>query len=154
MQRKTIFKNLLRALIRKMLILVKIDCISFYARTVLYSVRYAFWKFCYIQKTTCATFFDFCTKFSSFRFAWLNVYFLAARQEPQVRGVGSLGDWKQLGFDQHSLIANPRFVDVEQGDYRLRPESPAFSLGFQPIPVDQIGPRRRVVPHDKAGATR
>ena len=44
-------------------------------------------------------------------------------------------------------MADPLFVDVENGDYRLRPESPAFSLGFQPIPVEKIGPRLKVVPH-------
>jgi len=77
-----------------------------------------------------------------------NVYFLAATQEPQLRGSGSLSDWKKLGFDQHSLVADPQFVDVARGDYRLRPESPAFSLGFQPIPVDKIGPRWRAFPHD------
>ncbi|NUQ64741.1 MAG: right-handed parallel beta-helix repeat-containing protein [Pirellulales bacterium] len=77
-----------------------------------------------------------------------NVYFLAANQEPQIRGAGSLSDWKKLGFDQHSLVVDPKFVDVENGDYRLRPESPAFSLGFQPIPVDRIGPRSNAVLRD------
>jgi hypothetical protein len=77
-----------------------------------------------------------------------NIYFLAANQEPQIRGVGSLSEWKKVGFDQHSLVVDPQFVDVENGDYRLRPESPAFSRGFQPIPVDRIGPRSKAVPHD------
>jgi hypothetical protein len=58
------------------------------------------------------------------------------------------GDWKTLGFDQHSLVVDPQFVDVENGDYRLCPESPAFSLGFQPIPVGKIGLLRKTVPHD------
>jgi len=71
-----------------------------------------------------------------------NVYFLAANQEPQIRGVGSLSDWRKLGFDQHSLVVDPQFVDVENGDHRLRPESPAFSPGFRPIPADTIGPRK------------
>ena len=75
-----------------------------------------------------------------------NVYFLATGKEPQVRGIGSLSDWKKLGFDQHSLVADPLFVDVRNGDYRLRPESPAFRLGFQPIPTDKIGPRTRLRP--------
>jgi len=25
-------------------------------------------------------------------------------------------------------------------DWRIRPDSPAFKIGFQPIPVDKIGP--------------
>ena len=77
-----------------------------------------------------------------------NVYFLAANQEPQIRGVSSLSDWKKLGFDQHSLVADPQFMDVERGDYRLRPESPAFRQGFRPIPMDEIGPRSKKPSHD------
>ncbi|MBN2452202.1 MAG: hypothetical protein JXR77_17585, partial [Lentisphaeria bacterium] len=48
--------------------------------------------------------------------------------------------WQERGFDRHSVIADPLFVDPAHGDYRLRPESPAFALGFEPIPVDRIGP--------------
>lgn len=57
-----------------------------------------------------------------------------------------LGDewegWRAQGLDRHSRVADPRFVDPEQDDYRLQPDSPAFALGFQPIPVEQIGPYR------------
>jgi hypothetical protein len=31
------------------------------------------------------------------------------------------------------------FVDPDNDDYGLKPESPAFKLGFKPIPVDKIG---------------
>jgi len=48
--------------------------------------------------------------------------------------------WQALGFDQHSLIADPCFVDPDHGDYRLQPDSPALKLGFEPIPVERIGP--------------
>lgn len=72
-----------------------------------------------------------------------NLYFLATGEMPAVRGVGGLGDWQKLGFDLHSMVADPRFVDVEHGNYQLQPDSPAFGLGFQPIPVDDIGPRTR-----------
>jgi len=34
---------------------------------------------------------------------------------------------------------DPLFVDAAGGDYRLQPESPAFKLGFKPIPVERIG---------------
>jgi len=48
--------------------------------------------------------------------------------------------WQALGMDRHSVIADPLFVDAENGDYRLQPDSPALKLGFKPIPVDKIGP--------------
>ena len=47
--------------------------------------------------------------------------------------------WQVLGMDRHSLIADPLFINAAQDDYRLKPESPAFKLGFKPIPVEKIG---------------
>lgn len=47
--------------------------------------------------------------------------------------------WLKTGMDKDSVIADPLFVDAENGDYRLRPESPAFHLGFKPIPHEKIG---------------
>lgn len=48
--------------------------------------------------------------------------------------------WQQRGHDTHSLVGDPQFVNAEQDDYRLRESSPAFQMGFKPIPVDRIGP--------------
>lgn len=48
--------------------------------------------------------------------------------------------WRAAGLDQHSIVADPLFVDPDKDDYRLRPESPALKLGFQPIAVENIGP--------------
>jgi len=50
--------------------------------------------------------------------------------------------WKSTGFDQHSIIDDPLFMNPEKDDYRLKPESPAFKLDFQPIPIEEIGPYR------------
>ncbi len=47
--------------------------------------------------------------------------------------------WRSLGYEAHSIIADPLFVDVANDDFRLRPESPAFQLGFKPIPQERIG---------------
>ena len=47
--------------------------------------------------------------------------------------------WKKDGYDAHSVVADPMFVDAANGDYRLRPESPALKLGFKPIPAERIG---------------
>lgn len=58
----------------------------------------------------------------------------------EVESLDQWVSWQTLGMDRHSVIADPLFVDPARDDYRLRPESPAFGLGFQPIPVDKIGP--------------
>lgn len=34
---------------------------------------------------------------------------------------------------------DPLFADAPRQDFRLRPESPAWKLGFQPIPIERIG---------------
>ncbi|HBJ87240.1 MAG TPA: hypothetical protein DDZ88_25975 [Verrucomicrobiales bacterium] len=51
--------------------------------------------------------------------------------------------WQAEGWDQHSLIADPMFVDWKKDDFRLKPESPAFKLGFEAIPVEKIGVREK-----------
>lgn len=43
-------------------------------------------------------------------------------------------------LDQHTVFADPLFVAPEKDNYRLRDDSPALKLGFQPIPVEKIGP--------------
>lgn len=48
--------------------------------------------------------------------------------------------WQEMGCDVHSIIADPLFVDPDHQNYRLKPESPVFKLGFEPIPYDRIGP--------------
>jgi hypothetical protein len=66
--------------------------------------------------------------------------------------------WQARGMDRHSIVADPLFVDAEKDDYRIRPESPAFKLGFKAIPVDKIGPyqddRRASWPIVEAEGTR
>jgi Right handed beta helix region len=70
-----------------------------------------------------------------------NLYFHDGSNQLKVAGVAedSYERWKEMGFDAHSVVADPLFVNLREGDYRLRPESPAVRLGFQPIPVGRIG---------------
>jgi hypothetical protein len=44
-----------------------------------------------------------------------------------------------LAFENNLLDQDPLFVDAAAGDYHLKPESPALALGFQQIPLEQIG---------------
>ncbi|MDZ7957610.1 MAG: right-handed parallel beta-helix repeat-containing protein [Aulosira sp. DedQUE10] len=40
-------------------------------------------------------------------------------------------EWQKTGMDKNSLIANPLFVAPNHDDFRLKPNSPAFKLGFK-----------------------
>ena len=47
--------------------------------------------------------------------------------------------WRAMGFDAHSVFADPMFTDPANDDYSLEPDSPAFKLGFRPIDTGRIG---------------
>ena len=53
----------------------------------------------------------------------------------------SIGDngWASVGWDVHSVTADPMFVSPETLDYSVKPESPALKLGFVNFPMDQFG---------------
>ena len=72
-----------------------------------------------------------------------NLFFNAADGKYPIRwSTLSLADWQKMGLERHSVIADPLFVDPANDDYRLKPESPALELGFQPIDQTKIGPRK------------
>jgi len=54
----------------------------------------------------------------------------------------TLDAWRAKGQDLHSVIADPQFIAPERGDFRLRPNSPALRLGFQPIDPAVAAPPR------------
>jgi len=42
-------------------------------------------------------------------------------------------------FEDNLIDEDPHFVDREGGNYQLRDDSPAYKLGFQRIPIEQMG---------------
>ncbi|MDP2982700.1 MAG: right-handed parallel beta-helix repeat-containing protein [Candidatus Latescibacter sp.] len=55
----------------------------------------------------------------------------------------NFAEWKARGQDVHSLIADPRFVDPQKGNFTLQQDSPAFKLGFKPLDLRTVGPRKK-----------
>ena len=51
----------------------------------------------------------------------------------------TFAEWQASGRDQNSIIADPGFVDAANRDFRLKPDSPAFALGFKPILMTTVG---------------
>ncbi|MDO8432776.1 MAG: right-handed parallel beta-helix repeat-containing protein [Candidatus Binatus sp.] len=43
--------------------------------------------------------------------------------------------WRKGGWDQHSIVSDPLFVNAEAGDFRLRAGSPAPGVGFHPFEI-------------------
>jgi parallel beta-helix repeat protein len=58
-------------------------------------------------------------------------------------GKETLAMWQKRGKDVHSRFADPLFVNPEKLDFTLKPDSPALKMGFQPIDMSMVGPRRR-----------
>ncbi len=73
-----------------------------------------------------------------------NLYWLRGGDLRQLTaGITPAGPWAKwlaAGHDRKSQVADPLFVDAAKDDYRLKPESPAWALGFERIPVERIGP--------------
>ena len=67
-----------------------------------------------------------------------NIYFCKADRS---RGGDVLNKLQRDGVDAHSLADDPMFVDPENGDFRLKPGSPALKLGFVPIDLSKVGLR-------------
>ena len=73
-----------------------------------------------------------------------NLYFRADGKPPvfhlgHLKGEKPLAEWQKTGFDVHAMLADPLFVDPGKGHFALRPDSPAFKLGFEAIDTSRIG---------------
>lgn len=50
--------------------------------------------------------------------------------------------WRALGYDAGSVVADPQFANSADDDFRLGEDSPALALGFTPLPIESMGPYR------------
>ena len=65
-----------------------------------------------------------------------NIYFSASAPE---LGQQMLEKQRNDGVDAHSLAVDPLFVDPGNGDFRLKPDSPARKLGIVSIDLSKVG---------------
>jgi len=59
---------------------------------------------------------------------------------PKVRSFDA-AQWRELGQDWHSVVADPLFKNLAKRDFTLSEKSPALPLGFQPFDLSDVGPR-------------
>lgn len=50
-----------------------------------------------------------------------------------------LAEWQEQGHEEGSLVADPKFADPADRDFRLAPDSPALALGFKPFDYTKAG---------------
>jgi ankyrin repeat protein len=68
-----------------------------------------------------------------------NLYWDASGQLVEFEGM-TFEQWQKLDKDKGSLVADPKFVDPEHYDFRLKTDSPAIiQLGFQPFDYTKAG---------------
>jgi len=80
--------------------------------------------------------------FSDFNFIFdYNLYWRIGGLEVRFTSL-SWQEWRAQGMDRNSLNADPLFIAPESNDFRLKPSSPTFKLGFQPIDLHRVGPRK------------
>ena len=72
-----------------------------------------------------------------------NVYWRTDGQEDFKLGGLTLEQWRQKGLDVHSVVAEPKFIDVARDDFNLKPDSPAIKRGFVPFDQSDVGPRAK-----------
>jgi hypothetical protein len=51
----------------------------------------------------------------------------------------SFAQWQAAGLDTDSLVADPKFIAPEKGNYHVADDSPALQLGFKNFPMNQFG---------------
>jgi len=67
-----------------------------------------------------------------------NCYFSEKSKTPDFFNQ-TFAQWQAAGRDNHSIVADPYFVNAHRFDFRLKPNSPALKLGIKPIDMTTVG---------------
>ena len=67
-----------------------------------------------------------------------NCYWSSVEEDLDFAG-RTIEEWRAEGHDEHSIIADPGFVNAEAADFRLKPDSPALKVGFKPFDFSTSG---------------
>jgi hypothetical protein len=65
-----------------------------------------------------------------------NLYYDANLKD---NGQSAIEYYRTRGADKNSIVADPMFRDIKNGDFRLKENSPAYQIGFKDIDVTRIG---------------
>jgi len=71
-----------------------------------------------------------------------NLYWQTSGESIKVIGGGpgmSFDEWQNTGKDTASIIADPMFVDPDNYDFHLAPDSPVAKIGFKPFDYTKSG---------------
>jgi hypothetical protein len=67
-----------------------------------------------------------------------NCYWNTSGKEIKPAGL-TMKQWQDRGHDTDTIIADPLFVDAENYDFHLKPNSPALKIGFKPFDYSKAG---------------
>jgi hypothetical protein len=67
-----------------------------------------------------------------------NCFWDLRTSEPDFLGM-SFSEWQKLGKDQHSILADPAFVDPARYDFRFKNTRVLSKIGFKPFDYSQAG---------------
>ena len=70
-----------------------------------------------------------------------NIYFNKVDTE---MGKALIEKNQKNGVDLHSLAVDPMFVDPENGDFRLKADSPALKMGIKSLDVSKVGLQKNI----------
>lgn len=71
-----------------------------------------------------------------------NLYFNPLQPIDNIRFNGNTWEeWRSKGNDVHSVYADPLFVNPQEYNFSLKPDSPALKMGFKNIEMKEVGPR-------------